>query len=95
MDNKKAVKLIAGFKEDVRVLREREDGLKFGLKHFEIPLVQLKDLTDVEAEIELLEQIWGIKDRWDKQWDIWKNMKFLDLDTEFMTDQANDYNKKV
>jgi dynein heavy chain len=93
MDNRKAMKQIAETREEVRMLREKEEGLKFGLKHFEITLVSLKDLTDVEKDLNLLEEIWNIKQKWDRQWEMWKNMKFLELDIEVMSDLANEYNK--
>jgi dynein heavy chain len=76
-------------------LNKREEDLRFGLKHFDITLNSLKDLTDVESELDLLDKIWGIKQKWDTQWEAWKIMKFLDLDTEVMTEITNDFHESV
>jgi hypothetical protein len=48
------------------------------------------DLTEMESELKLLEEIWKLKDNFDKIYDTWKLNKFATLEVENMEEVAND-----
>jgi dynein heavy chain len=51
-------------------------------------------LTLVEKEIALLNDVWDLKNDWDKQMEAWKDIKFFDLQSGAMSDIACDYQDK-
>jgi dynein heavy chain len=65
--------------------------MKFGLEIFEIEYMAYPEVTIVEKEIKLLEDIWNLKQEWDEQWEMWKDIRMADLDCEEMDDKALDF----
>jgi hypothetical protein len=68
--------------------------MKFGLEIFNYEPIAYPELTLVEKEIDLLNQVWELKNDWDKQLDAWKDIKFHDLQSGPMADIAQDYQDK-
>lgn len=56
--------------------------MKFGLEIFDIEPMAYPEVTLVEREISQLTEIWEVKNDWDKQWEMWKDIKFYDLNIE-------------
>jgi len=56
--------------------------MKFGLEIFDIEPMAYPEVTLVEKEISQLTEIWEVKNDWDKQWEMWKDTKFYDLNIE-------------
>jgi hypothetical protein len=53
--------------------------MKFGLEIFNYEPIAYPELTLVEKEIGLLNEVWELKNDWDKQLEAWKDIKFADL----------------
>jgi len=68
--------------------------MKFGLEIFDIEPMAYPEVTLVEKEIGQLTEIWEVKNDWDKQWEMWKDTKFYDLDVGGMEDVAVDFQEK-
>lgn len=48
--------------------------MKFGLEIFDIETIVYPELGTVEKEIALLNEIWSVKENWDAEWNLWKNV---------------------
>jgi hypothetical protein len=64
--------------------------MKFGLEIFDIEPMAYPEMSLVEKEIAQLTEIWEAKDAWDKQWEVWKDVKFADLDQNGKTRDGQD-----
>lgn len=94
MDNLKAFEKLQEYKNSTNDLRQHEENMKFGLEIFNYEPIAYPELTLVEKEIDLLNQVWELKNDWDKQLDAWKDIKFHDLQSGPMADIAQDYQDK-
>jgi len=68
--------------------------MKFGLEIFDIEYMAYPEVTLVEKEIKLLDDIWICKQDWDNQWDQWKDTRIYDLELEAMDDCAIDFQQR-
>jgi len=93
-NNLKAFEKLQEFKGHTADLRASEEAMKFGLEIFDIEPAAYPEVTLVEKEIAQLTEIWEVKNDWDKQWDIWKDIKFYDLDIDEMDNDALDFQDK-
>lgn len=94
-ENKDAKKVINEYRSEQATLKKHEDDMQFSLRLFEIPTYALKDLADVDRDLNLLEEIWGIKVKWDEQWATWRKMKFYDLNVDDMQEVAENFVESV
>lgn len=94
-DNMKAFERLQEFKSTTTDLRASEEAMKFGLEIFDIEPATYPELARVEDEIAQLTDIWEIKNDWDKQWEIFKEIKFYDLQMDQMDNDAEDFQDKV
>ena len=76
MDNNRAREKLAEYKSSARELREKEEEMKFGLDIFDIEAMNYPELNLVEKEISQLNEVWGVKEEWDAEWDSWKDIFF-------------------
>jgi dynein heavy chain len=90
MDNLKAFEKLQEYKNQTNDLRQHEENMKFGLEIFNYEPIAYPELTLVEREIDLLNQVWELKNDWDKQMEAWKDIKFHDLQAESMANTAED-----
>jgi hypothetical protein len=65
--------------------------MKFGLEIFDIEPMAYPEVTLVEKEISQLTEMWEVKHDWDRQWEMWKDIKFYDLNMTEMDNLAEDY----
>jgi len=79
MDNLKAFEKLQEYKASTAELRAHEEAMKFGLEIFNYEPIAYPELTLVEKEIGLLNEVWELKNDWDKQLEAWKDIKFADL----------------
>jgi dynein heavy chain len=94
-DNHRAKKAIQEFRYKVAGLKEREETMQFGVKLFDISAYTPAAIGDIERELDLLDDIWDLKARWDDQWESWKNTRFYDLNVEIMTEIGKEYIEKL
>ena len=90
-----AKKLINEFRNRVAGLKEREENMQFGIKLFKMQVYALDDISDMERDLELLEEIWDLKSKWDIQWETWKTTRFYDLKVELMTEIGNGFIERL
>ena len=76
-------------------LRKRGERLAPGMKIFNLEPPTAQEIADTEAEIVLLEKIWGVADSFETNWAQWKDGLFRDLDTQAMEQTALGYKKTV
>jgi pyruvate formate-lyase activating enzyme-like uncharacterized protein len=69
--------------------------MKFGLDIFEIEPIPYPELGMVEKELDLLTQIWEVKDNWDKSWVNWKELPFHEANFENLTEEALDFKDHI
>lgn len=70
--------------------------MKFGLDIFEYDPLHYADLASVERENTLLLEIWNLKQEWDNDWEVWKDIRFYDLDCDQLDDICcYDYQEKL
>lgn len=53
--------------------------MKFGLEIFDIQAMSYPEVGQVEKEINQMNEVWQLKADWDKQRDMWKDVKFYEL----------------
>lgn len=95
ISNHEAKDKIRDAKKQTADLREREEEMKFGLDIFIIDHPVYPELSFVEKECTLLEQIWNIKEEWDEKWTKWKDTRFDEIDSNEMNDEAQDFSDKL
>lgn len=69
--------------------------MKFGLEIFDIEPMAYPELSIVEKEITLLNEIWTVKESWDGGRASWKDVKFYDLNIDVMDDCAVEFQEKI
>lgn len=83
-----ARKIIEKYKEQVKVLREREANLKPGCELFKLDPPVYKEISTVETDLGLLEKIWKLAEEWDMMWDNWRTDPFKKLEVASMGSTA-------
>jgi len=94
MDNSKAFEKLQEFRSLTADLRAQEESMKFGLEIFDIEPMSYPEVQLVEKEIEQLTNIWDIKNNWDKQREVWKDIRFYELEVDVMEDESIEYQQK-
>jgi dynein heavy chain len=94
IDNMKAFEKLQEFKVHTADLRASEEENKLGMEIFDIEPIPYPELSLVEKEIAQLTEIWELKNEWDKQWEIWKDVRFYDMNVEEMEDIAIEFQEK-
>jgi dynein heavy chain len=61
-DNQRAFDKLQEYKGITKELREKEEEMKFGLEIFDIDPMPYPELNSVEKEIQLLSELWTLKD---------------------------------
>lgn len=95
VENTEAKEKIREHKKQTAELRQREEEMKFGLDIFNIDHPVYPELSLVEKDCQLLEQIWNIKEQWDSNWEEWKDVKFDKIDSNAMNDEAQEFSDKL
>ena len=93
--NEKAFAALNDFKEQVKQLRKREEGMKFGFDLFKIHQPPNPDLDYVEKEIDNLEEAWGLKESWVIKWKDVRTIRFKEVNIDDLDEIAEDYMKKI
>ncbi|OHS94615.1 Dynein heavy chain family protein [Tritrichomonas foetus] len=90
-----ARKLIDKYKEQVRALREREANLRPGCELFKLDPPVYKEISTVETDLGLLDQIWKLEEEWNMMWDNWRTCPFKNLEVASMESAALAQGKAV
>jgi dynein heavy chain len=90
-----ALEELERLKERLEINRETERNLKTGMQVFDQILEHNEKISDLEAGIGILSELWRMKSEWDTIWDAYKLGKFADLNTETMEETASKFMKKV
>lgn len=87
--------MLKEFKANAAALRKKESDMQFGFKLFSIVYDNSAELSEVEKEIENLENVWNVKNRWDMHWESVKLIKFQHFDSDKLDDEADDFYTEV
>jgi dynein heavy chain len=90
-----ALTLIREYHERTAAIRATEDGLKRGLKVFQIVQEPYKEMIDTEKELGQLEALWDLAQVWEDQYSQWQGTQFAKIATDQMEQQAIQHNKKL
>jgi hypothetical protein len=69
--------------------------MKPGLDIFEYDALQYTELTLVERENQLLNEMWELKEDWDNEWSVWKDLSFGDLKIDDMDEIAVEFTQRL
>jgi dynein heavy chain len=94
-DNIKPLEKLNEFKTACTELRQKEEDMKPGLEIFEYDAQQYVELTQVERENQLLTEVWELKDQFDQEWFIWKDISFYELNIDDIETRVIDYYNKL
>lgn len=73
----------------------REQELKSGLRIFDIEHPPYKEMTELQREIDLLDEVWRLTAEWDAAYAEWKTIFFRDLQPEEMDEAAGRFMKRL
>jgi dynein heavy chain len=90
-----ALDVIQQFKSKLATTQQTQMSMQAGLDVFHMDTPEHVELREVQRDIELLEQIWGISSEWEALWSGWKTGLFESLDVSEMESVAAQYNKKI
>ena len=90
--NDRANLILNEYNDTLTQLRRRWEDMKFGFDLFEINYSNPGDLDAVDKEIVNLGNIWGLREKWDRQYhnDI-RQIKFREVNIERLEEIAEDY----
>lgn len=94
-DNVKPLERLTEFKVQCMELRQKEEEMKPGLEIFEYDAQQYVELTQVERENQLLTEVWELKEQFDNEWFIWKDISYYDLNIDDIEMRVIDYYNKL
>lgn len=94
-DNIKSLEKLQEFKQQCAELRLIEEEMKPGLDIFEYDALQYTELTLVERENQLLNEMWELKEDWDNEWSVWKDLSFGDLKIDDMDEIAVEFTQRL
>lgn len=90
-----AFKFIRAEQDSLKRARERQKELADGLEIFDMEEPSYKELTDIDRDLTLLEQVWDLIKEWEDQYDQWKYGLFADLDAPSMEEKAIGFLKRM
>ena len=90
-----AFQKISEFRTRLAQRREKETLLKQGMEMFKIEKPPQNDLKEVGLELELLQKIWDLVDKWKKQSDDWKTCQLKTFNKEVVSDEVEGFRKEV
>jgi len=74
---------------------KKNDSIAKGLKVYKIEPPIYDELTKIRTELDLLEEMWGMRKEWEKFWNLSSQAKFKDIDADTMTDEAAKFRQRV
>lgn len=83
-----AQRICRDFHDTLDTLQVREQELRDGLAMFNIDHPPSKDLAATLKELDWLDRVWDLTDRWNRSWNNWKNMRFSSLVVRTMEEQC-------
>jgi dynein heavy chain len=90
-ENAKKLDQLLEYKQNCAELRQKEEDMKPGLDIFGYDAQQYPELTLVEKENKLLTEVWELKDQFDNEWFIWKDISFYELNIDDIEQTVIDY----
>lgn len=95
LENSTAIAALSQFKLECIELRQKEEDMKPGLDIFNIDAILYPELTQVEKENQLLSDIWDLKEQFDNEWGVWKDISFYELNIDDIEESVIDYYNKL
>ena len=90
-----ALQNLSYYREKIKTCKDKESTLALGQAIFNIVATEHKDLSALTKDVELLTQIWTIRQEWEGHWNTWKTCQFSDLNVEEMESVVGGTIKKV
>ncbi|BFI30788.1 dynein axonemal heavy chain [Marchantia polymorpha subsp. ruderalis] len=90
-----AFKFIEEEKNKVQVFQQRGTDLWAGMSLFGMEKLSNKENLQTLKELELLQNMWGLKKEWQESFDGWKDGLFSELDVPLMESSAQVISKRV
>nr|XP_046242172.1 dynein axonemal heavy chain 2 isoform X2 [Scatophagus argus] len=90
-----AFKEIAELRSQLEALKEEEHTILHGLSFFKIEQSLSKGIRMMEKDIDDLQQVWEITQKWNVKWNSWKVGQFATLETDTMENVTQDMFKKI
>ena len=72
-----ALEQITAYRANCEELRTTESSIKRGLGLFKIDQTENKELSELEADLSLLEAIWNVAGEWEGLWNEWKVSRLI------------------
>ncbi|XP_041988681.1 dynein axonemal heavy chain 2 isoform X2 [Aricia agestis] len=86
ISSKDALAQLRGFRERTNKLRNQEQAIRDGLAVFNMTIPVNLDLQKMEKELEKLEEVWELVNKWEESWEKYKDQRFWEMETDEMED---------
>ncbi|TRY86536.1 hypothetical protein DNTS_031646 [Danionella cerebrum] len=83
-----ALQQVSELRAQLEALKEEEQDIHLGLNIFNIEGQVSKDILAVQKDMDYLQQVWEISQKWEGLWDEWKGGHLASLQTEVMENTA-------
>ncbi|KAJ3123528.1 Dynein heavy chain 2, axonemal [Physocladia obscura] len=91
----KALRSVAEYKQMMQNASEQESNLQRGLRVFKLEQASNKEIGQITAELDALQQIWNLTSDWVTVWEDWRTKPFLTLDAAEMEESVQRFLKKL
>ncbi len=86
---------MGAWKERLGALNGRGRALEPAVEVFDLEVIDMNSVVEVEKDMEGLDTMWGLVGSWEKDWEAWKTGTFSSLDVTGMEDAAGKYRAKL
>lgn len=90
-----ATAALGRYHQQLKDLRETQDGLATGLRVFGITQAPYKEMQEMDYDLGFLDQLWGLASEFDAKYAEWKVTKFGDIKTDELENEAGTRLKKL
>ncbi|KAG5853301.1 hypothetical protein ANANG_G00071700 [Anguilla anguilla] len=90
-----ALEQVSALRSQLETLKEEELTIRHGLAIFKIEQPPSKEVHKMEEDLDLLQQVWQIRQEWEDHWEEWKVGQLVALETESMESTAQHMFKKL
>eukprot|EP01028_Stygiella_incarcerata_P006524 TRINITY_DN2668_c0_g1_i2.p1 TRINITY_DN2668_c0_g1~~TRINITY_DN2668_c0_g1_i2.p1 ORF type:complete len:4588 (-),score=1267.00 TRINITY_DN2668_c0_g1_i2:3353-17116(-) len=92
---KEAFESIAVYKKKIEKKNDVEEELKEGLRIFEIEQPPYREIGELSKDLDILTQVWKLREEWETTWGHWKSDPFKNLEIPKMETGAAKIQKRV
>ena len=90
-----ALDALAGYRDKMKELTDRDAELSNGLKVFSIAHPPYKDIELTEEDLDFLDKLWSVASEFDEKFAIWQQTQFADINTSELEEEAGSRLKKI